>query len=349
MAFGEILKQARLEKGWTKEQVAERLHMMVRTIDILESENIKKIPAPIYGRGFIRQYSSLFKMDPAPLLADYEALIGNGPRSRTVTHPDIKGPPAQPLEPIHTGAHRTLPPREPLPENPAPITSHKLVEPAEETFTSVPKPEVAPVVVTETPAAEPDLFSMAATASRTSAAPETTPQQSAPVSRELPPPTHPHRAIFSNAFEKEKRGRTIVPSTDRSSELRSTNEGQRRIFGPQQPAKTPKPEKPQTEAKPVRNIVKGISEGCTEIVSRATHPKVERLTGDEGRYVTPHMLYQALFIFLGLLALTGTILLFRYVFQLSDAAQPDSEIAAQVETGPFKPRPVATPPEAFLE
>ena len=47
MAFGEILKQKRLELGWTKEYVSERTHLMVRNIDAMESESFKKLPAPI--------------------------------------------------------------------------------------------------------------------------------------------------------------------------------------------------------------------------------------------------------------------------------------------------------------
>ena len=171
MAFGEILKQKRLELGWTKEYVSERTHLMVRNIDAMETESFKKLPAPIYVRGHIRLYAKLLGIDADPLVEDYGYQIaGEANRSRTVTHPDVKGPPARPLDPIHTGAHRTLPPREPIPENPAPITSRKLVEPAEATFTSVPKPEVAPASASKVvPEPEPDLFAA------TPAEPESTP------------------------------------------------------------------------------------------------------------------------------------------------------------------------------
>ena len=369
MAFGEILKQKRLELGWTKEYVSERTHLMVRNIDAMETESFKKLPAPIYVRGHIRLYAKLLGIDADPLVEDYGYQIaGETNRSRTVTHPDVKGPPARPLDPIHTGAHRTLPPREPIPENPAPITSRKLVEPAEATFTSVPKPEVAPASASKVvPEPEPDLFAA------TPAEPESTPTSAplftladealpeskiAPEPRTLPPPTHPHRAIFSRTFEQTKRERTIVPRVDRSDELSQGGQN-RRIFGPHEPAKpTPiKPEPaPMREPTPavqheqpkeaVKTICNNIAEGCSNIVNRATRPRVERLHGDEGHYGTPRMYHQALLVFAILVGLTGVILLFRYIFRISDAASTEYGLAPQSE---FKPRPVATPPEAFFE
>ena len=373
MAFGEILKQKRLELGWTKEYVSERTHLMVRNIDLMESESFKKLPAPIYVRGHIRLYAKLVGLDPEPLVEDYgRQIAGDVNRSRTVTHPDVKGPPVRPLEPIHTGAHRTMPPREPiLPDASLAVTSHKLVEPAEATYTSVPKPEVAPAHSTKvTPAPEPDLFAavppVAEPVPETPApsdftlAGDTLPTSKiAPEPRTLPPPTHPHRAIFSSTFDNVKRGRTIVPRVDRSDEL-SQGGQQRRIFGAHEPAKpTPiKPEpapkskpkaptpQPETQKEPIKTLCKDIADGCTGIVTRATRPKIERLHGDEGHYGTPRMYHQALLIFLILVGLTGVILLFRYIFRLSDSASTEYGLAPQSE---FKPRPVATPPEAFFE
>ena len=56
MALGEILKQKRLERNFTKEYISDRTHMMAATIEALESEDFAKIPAPLYGRGFIKTY-----------------------------------------------------------------------------------------------------------------------------------------------------------------------------------------------------------------------------------------------------------------------------------------------------
>ena len=78
MALGEILKQKRLARNWTREYVAERTHLMARVIEALETENFRKIPAPVYGRGFIRQYCALLEIDPQPLLDEYAAAVSGG-------------------------------------------------------------------------------------------------------------------------------------------------------------------------------------------------------------------------------------------------------------------------------
>ena len=67
--------------------VAERTHLMARVIEALETENFKKIPAPVYGRGFIRQYCALLELDPQPLLDEYAAICSGAARPTTVRPP----------------------------------------------------------------------------------------------------------------------------------------------------------------------------------------------------------------------------------------------------------------------
>ena len=113
MAFGEILKQKRLEHGWTREYVAERMNMRSCFIEMLETENLKRIVAPAYGRGYIRNYCRELGIDSKPLEADYDALLaaeGRGNDLGPVSHPNVRGLPEKPHEPIHTGARRTPPP-----------------------------------------------------------------------------------------------------------------------------------------------------------------------------------------------------------------------------------------------
>ena len=174
------------------------------------------------------------------------------------------------------------------------------------------------------------------------------PAPSAPAPVAPPPATpsaHPHRAIFSNSFEKEKRERTIVQQRDRTDELRGQESNGRRIFSPQQPVSDP----PNPVLRPILDIFKSIGNLFTGMVTRATRPKVKRMQGDEGRYATPRMFYQALLIFVILIGLTGLIFAFRYVFQLSDLAEPEYGIAPSAPTTHFEQRPVATPPEPFFD
>lgn len=110
MALGEILKQKRLERNWTREYIAERTHMMTSTIEALEVENFKKIPAPIYGRGFITNYCKVLNINPQPLIEEYMSIVDKHYVRTTVTRPDIHDSPLNPEPPIRTGNRTVMPP-----------------------------------------------------------------------------------------------------------------------------------------------------------------------------------------------------------------------------------------------
>lgn len=71
MAFGEILRNARVQKGLTPSDVAESTHMLVQVVEGLEKEDFRRIAAPIYGRGFVKLYAELLELDPEPLISDF--------------------------------------------------------------------------------------------------------------------------------------------------------------------------------------------------------------------------------------------------------------------------------------
>jgi transcriptional regulator with XRE-family HTH domain len=79
-SFGEILKEAREAKGLSTSQVASRTHILIKTIEALEEENFSKIPAPIYGRGFVRLYCDCVGIDSKPLIEEY-MLIHSGAKT----------------------------------------------------------------------------------------------------------------------------------------------------------------------------------------------------------------------------------------------------------------------------
>lgn len=66
---GAQLAAQREARGWTVEQVANQLNMAPRQIQALESDNYGALPGMVIARGFLRAYTKLLKMDPAPLLA----------------------------------------------------------------------------------------------------------------------------------------------------------------------------------------------------------------------------------------------------------------------------------------
>ena len=74
MALGQQLHEARLARKETASQVAAATRMKVQIIEALETEDFSKIPAPIYGRGFIKLYAEHVGQDPQPMIQEYMTL-----------------------------------------------------------------------------------------------------------------------------------------------------------------------------------------------------------------------------------------------------------------------------------
>ena len=70
-SVGAMLKVARKDKGLSLEQLAADLHIELRFLDALERENFEVLPAPVFTKGYIRQYAQRVGLDYADLLAQY--------------------------------------------------------------------------------------------------------------------------------------------------------------------------------------------------------------------------------------------------------------------------------------
>jgi transcriptional regulator with XRE-family HTH domain len=71
MSLGNTLRAAREACGITTSELAARTHMLVQIVEGLEKEDFRRIPAPIYGRGFIKLYCEAVNLDPKPLQAEF--------------------------------------------------------------------------------------------------------------------------------------------------------------------------------------------------------------------------------------------------------------------------------------
>lgn len=98
MALGQILREARESKGMTIAEAAEATRILFPVIEGLETEDFRRIAAPIYGRGFIKIYAEVLGLDPNPLLNDYAELQAGGGKIRTFSHPTPLLPPKR--EPV---------------------------------------------------------------------------------------------------------------------------------------------------------------------------------------------------------------------------------------------------------
>lgn len=78
MALGNILREARISRGFTESEVAERIKMNAQMIVDLETENYSRIAAPIYGKGYIRKYAEFLGINYIPLVEEFKITFGSG-------------------------------------------------------------------------------------------------------------------------------------------------------------------------------------------------------------------------------------------------------------------------------
>ena len=110
MSFGQILRTAREAKGLTTSELAAQTHLLVQIVEGLENEDFRRIPAPIYGRGFVKLYCETVGLDPKPMQAEFMALYAQGkstsastispeppPTAKTPEPPPVAEPEPQPV------------------------------------------------------------------------------------------------------------------------------------------------------------------------------------------------------------------------------------------------------------
>ena len=149
-SIGETFKAARLAKGVDVMSASRITRIKQSQLDAMERDDFRSIPAPVYVRGFIKQYAQFLGLDPVPLIADYNASLsgsrpappptlrpaGTGPSPR----PEAQAPPAPPAPPV------APPPPEPsAPPPPPPAPEPEPVAPP--VFIAEPVPEPPPAAV----------------------------------------------------------------------------------------------------------------------------------------------------------------------------------------------------------
>ena len=71
---GSRLCQARVALGLSREEVAQRLHLSLRQVLALESDDYANLPGSTYVRGYLRAYANLVALKSDTILAVYSAL-----------------------------------------------------------------------------------------------------------------------------------------------------------------------------------------------------------------------------------------------------------------------------------
>ncbi|MCS3460071.1 RodZ domain-containing protein [Aeromonas sp. BIGb0445] len=71
---GQLLRAAREQLGWTREQVASRLHLRLTLIAAIESDTYDKNTSHTFIRGYLRTYAKLVSVPEETVLAAYTKL-----------------------------------------------------------------------------------------------------------------------------------------------------------------------------------------------------------------------------------------------------------------------------------
>ncbi|MEO9256206.1 MAG: helix-turn-helix transcriptional regulator [Tepidiformaceae bacterium] len=115
--IGITLRNARIQRGLTIDQVAQDTRISPRFLEALEAESFDDLPAPVYVRGFLRSYANYLHLDATPLL---NKLAANS--SSPIVGPDgfVGGPSASVGQanrrPAANPFQRTPPPRPEMPQ-----------------------------------------------------------------------------------------------------------------------------------------------------------------------------------------------------------------------------------------
>lgn len=355
MALGEILKQKRLERNFTKEYIAERTHMMAATIEALENEDFKKIPAAIYGRGFIKTYCKVLDINPQPLIDEYMTHVDqNYARLKPVPPPPQRK--LRPIEaPVRTGQRTVHPPQQgevakaprlvaagdsqlravAAPARPQ-VEPTVIARPTPPPAPVAPRPAPPPAPTPPTPPVEDDTFTLEG---------DVIPPPS-------PAPVREQRSTFVPELEENNKFHRLVSAKEaraaREEHLQPsplTEEDHRpdtSIFGPHRPATMP--------TRPIIKLLQvfwtTLKNGCTSTKKRISaikaNPKIRRIDADEeAPLLSRQHLIRIATIFGVLVSLTLIFLLFRWVFkESSDYVAPTTALVEEL--------PILTPPPPFF-
>ena len=70
---GARLATVRLQKGYTSEYIAGKLHLRVRIIELIEADDYHNLPEPVFIKGYLRAYAKLLGVPAQPLLDTFNS------------------------------------------------------------------------------------------------------------------------------------------------------------------------------------------------------------------------------------------------------------------------------------
>lgn len=78
--LGDLLREAREAKGLSLEQVEKTTNIRKKLLQALEQEAYQELPAPVFVKGFVRNYARLLDLDPEQAIVLYKEAAGDAER-----------------------------------------------------------------------------------------------------------------------------------------------------------------------------------------------------------------------------------------------------------------------------
>ena len=70
-SMGQLLRTTRERKRLSLSYVAAQTHIKLQFLELMERDDLSRMPAPMYAKGFIRLYANYLGLDPAPMVQEY--------------------------------------------------------------------------------------------------------------------------------------------------------------------------------------------------------------------------------------------------------------------------------------
>jgi len=84
---GERLQAARIQRGLSVDDVANRMHLNINILESIENNNFEEITAPIFVKGYLRAYARIVSLDEEELIRQYGDFYSNeDPPISTTSH-----------------------------------------------------------------------------------------------------------------------------------------------------------------------------------------------------------------------------------------------------------------------
>jgi len=77
--LGSLLSKARNSSELSVQYIAEQLKLSVELVEALEKDDIEKLPAPIFVRGYIRNYAAMVNLPESRVIDCFNEMIGSDP------------------------------------------------------------------------------------------------------------------------------------------------------------------------------------------------------------------------------------------------------------------------------